>query len=317
MSDVIVNEHGSFPVQELCGYVGQERPDLLRQAFDLWGDEFPTFRIVGDQGEKPARVMLWELYRKISGGKDWPNIAQAIGDCVSWGIRNAINATQCLPILNGEFYEWHDTFPPYFYGISRVQIGGTRLGLTDGSLGVWGSRGVLQYGALAADGEGVPPYSGSLARSWGRGSGPPANFITEGKKHLVKSSSLVPGWDACCDAVKNGYGVSVASNYGFQMNADSSGFMRAQGTWNHQMAILGVDTGGDGIPPHACVFNSWGDVHGQLRDLRDPTILWPKGTLRVRPETIDAMLKQGDSFVYSMFDGFPAQKLDRSHFDLW
>lgn len=115
---------------------------------------------------------------------------------------------------------------------------------------------------------------------------------------------------------KNGHPVTVASDQGFQMEAGRSGFHEASGIWPHQMCLIGVDTGGDGIEPHGCILNSWGDLHGRIKDWRTGE-MWPLGTLRVRLEVIDRMLKQRDSFVVSAFAGFPAQPLPRSAFAMF
>lgn len=302
---------------DLCSWVGDSHPELLREAFDMWGDEVAQpLRIIGSQEPKPATVRLWDYSRKVLG-KDTPNYAQQVGDCVSFGMKNACNYVQFLPILGGEFHEYHETFPPYFYGISRVQIGGTRLGLMDGSLGVWAAKGVMQYGVLRADEQGVPQYSGSLARSWGRGSGPPTSFIDLGKKHLVKSTALVTTVEQAMEAIKNGYPVTIASNWGFKMAASSDGYFAPQGSWGHQMCLTACSSGEDGKDAYFGMLNSWGeDAHGQIIDFHNGE-KWPGGMLRVRAEYIGKMLAQGDSFSVSMFDIFPAQRLPSSAFEPW
>lgn len=416
----------------LTGWAPAQHPELLREAFDLWGEDFIEFRIVGAGEEKPPAVRLFEYTRKLLG-KDTPNYAQEIGDCfipstqvsmadgstraiedvkvgelvatpfsrskpvvrtiakqfegrlrltgpedkrtwstpdhkflvgvagsydeaewitaeeqegdsseplsttvycievdgdhaffangrpahncVSFGMKNACNYVQALPILNGEFAEYHETYPPYFYGISRVQIGGGKI-WGDGSLGTWAAAGVLKYGVLRQDFTGVPAYAGSVAKSWGK-SGPPSQFIPEAQKFLVKSAANVTTVDQAMDAIKNGYPVTIASNQGFRMTAGSDGFHAPSGSWGHQMCLIMCDSGGDGIEPHFGILNSWADVHGRIKDFRDPSIEWPVGMLRVRAKVVGSMLAQQDSFAISPFNLFPAQKLPRTAFDPW
>jgi hypothetical protein len=308
-------EINGIHIDDLCGYVGASRPELVREAFDLWGDDFHEFKLVGDVAP-PPRVMLWEFARKVLG-KDTSNYPQEIGDCVSFGAKNAIEHMQMLPILNGVRNVFKPQFPPYLYGTGRVQIGGTRLGVFDGSMGVWQAKAVMQYGTIPTDTPGCPKYSGSIARQWGRGQGPPADFLTVGKEHLVKSAALCKDVSAAIAAVKAGYPVTIASNQGFTMTPQSDGYHHPSGSWGHQMCLVGVDTGEGGGKPCCCILNSWGDVMGKVVDFRDPSIVWPVGTLRVTLEVLDSMIRQGDSFIYSLFDGFPAQPLPRDLFDLW
>lgn len=316
MSTQITNDGGTFNIEDLCGYAGVEHPHLLKEAFDLWGDEFPDFQLVGDPTPKPSQVYLFEFVRKVFG-KDTPNYAQEVGSCVGHATKNSCEYTQALPILNGLRQIFKLCFEPYLYGTGRVQIGGTRLGWQDGSMGVWAAKAVMAYGVVPADFPGLPAYGGSLDRQWGRAPGPPSQFLDAGKEHLVKSAAIVKSYDDAVDAVKSGYPVSICSDQGFEMLAGSDGYHRASGNWGHNMTLVGVDTGEDSKKPAGCILNSWSDVHGKIVDFLRPDLTWPIGTMRVHPEVIDSMIKYGDSWAYSMFDGFPSQPIPRSIFDIW
>jgi hypothetical protein len=219
---------------------------------------------------------------------------------------------QFFPIANGERKKFKAVFPPYLYGTGRVQIGGGRLGGGDGSLGVWQAKAVMQYGTVPTDTPGLPQYSGSIARQWGKRPGPPEEFLNVGKSYIVKSAALVKTWDDVVTAVTNGYPVTVASNIGFSMQPGRDGFHIQNTSWAHQMCIIGVDN--EHSEPHACILNSWGNAHGEIKDFKtnEP---WPKGSLRVRRRDVEKILREGDSFAYSSFDGFPAQHLDRDVFN--
>ena len=60
--------------------------------------------------------------------------------------------------------------------------------------------------------------------------------------------------------------------------------------------------------PWAGLLNSWGDAHGRVTDFEtgEP---WPAGTLRVTRDAVEGMLRTGECFAYSQFDGFPQQDL--------
>jgi hypothetical protein len=318
----IENQNGRFSVEELCGNSAYDRPDLFVEGYKYLGEGFyPRVIITGENVMRATqtRVMLWEVARKLLG-KDPLNYAQQVGDCVSFGAKNAIEHLQAFEIANGDAEEWHGVLPAYLYGTGRVLIGGGRL-FGDGSLGVWQAKAVMQYGFITNDmpnalGHTPPKYSGSLARQWGRGSGPPTEWVDVGKQHLIQSAVMVKTWDEAANAIFNGYPVTIASNVGFDMLPRSDGYHHYSTRWAHQMCLIGIDLGGDGVEPHGCILNSWDDVHGAITDFRTKQV-WPKGTLRVRMADIVSILQADDSFAYSKCQGLPARVLPRSMFDPW
>jgi hypothetical protein len=206
-------------------------------------------------------------------------------------------------------------FPPYFYGTSRVFVGGGLWG--DGSTGTWLQEAIKKFGALAKDEEGVPKYSGGLARQWGAGKGPPQNFVTLAKEHLVQTTAQITNAEDAANALFSGYPISVCSNRGFNMKASDDGFHAPRGTWAHAMTIIGFDDTDSSKGLYFLILNSWGDVHGQLKDFATGVNL-PVGVLRVRAEVVDGMLGYQDSFAFSQFNGFPdnSKILEKALFDL-
>jgi hypothetical protein len=318
----------TVPVDHLCGW-GAKNEDgshdavktqlLVREAFDLWGNEpgsiYQPLKIVGASGPPQAgqRSMLWEVSRKVIG-TDPLNYAQEVGDCVSFGAKNAIEYVQFYPLANGKRNKWTMVFPPYLWGTGRIFIGRNQLGRQDGSMGSWQAEAVMKYGTIPYKYEGVPEYSGQVARQWGNSPGPDQKWQDLGKQYIVKSAALVSSWEDLIAALVNGYPVTIASDVGFDMTPRSDGFNHYSTSWGHQMCIIGVDD--DASQPYACILNSWGDVHGQIKDFKTGDI-WPKGTLRVLKKDIMTILNAGESFAYSAFDGFPAQELNRDLFDVW
>lgn len=249
---------------------------------------------------------LWDFAKKVTGGH-LPNYRQEIGDCVSFGMKNVIQYLQCVQIAQGQRFEYHHVFPPYIYGVSRHNIGGDRLGNSDGSLGSWAAEGVRKYGILFADDKDVPPYSGSVATKWGSRSGPPDFTYQLAKDNLVKSTAKVTTFDEAAAAISNGYPVTVASDVGFAGNnmqgqvQNGKLWERASGSWGHQMCFIGVDMNDRSM---FCL-NSWGsDLWSNQPDGAPPGGFW------ISERDANRILGQDDSWACSQFDGFPAQKLE-------
>ena len=182
-------------------------------------------------------------------------------------------------------------------------------------MGAWVQEVVKTYGVLTTDSENVPPYSGNIAKDWGR-NGPPAAFKPVAVTHLVKTTAQCNTAADAANAILNGYPVPICSDQGFTMNAGGDGFNAPSGSWPHCMCLIGFqDHPTKGL--YFIILNNWGDVHGQLKDFDSGENL-PIGVLRVKGIVIDRMLNQGDSFIYSNFDGFPDQSdvLDKTLFDL-
>lgn len=286
------------------GWLG---PDKAKAAFAVLGPSFAKFFIMNKtRATEGKRVVHWDYSKKVNKGRHFPTFAQEIGDCVSMGAANAVNYLAAIEIAKlGDPEEYHPAFQPYIYGISRVQIGGGRLGNSDGSLGVWAADGVRKFGVLRADADGVPAYEGDIAKRWGK-SGPPDSFITIAKPHTIGNTAPVTTYPQVRDAIVNGYPITVASMQGFLMKPRvdrGKSWGVASGQWAHQMCFIGVDD--DSARPGCYVLNSWGpDAHGEPADDAPPGGFW------VDAETVERMVSQGDSFAYTQFEGFPEQALD-------
>ncbi|NDF13055.1 MAG: hypothetical protein EB060_09630 [Proteobacteria bacterium] len=296
-------------IEALQGWIPFDQRSAEDNAvFDAIVGAMPPFVIggVGSLDEQPKRVVLWDYAKKVNGGSHLPTFRQAVGDCVSMGAANAVNYLAAMEIIRlGDREKFRPAFQPFIYGISRVQIGGGRIS-GDGSVGAWAAEGVRKYGILAADEPGTPAYSGDVARTWGRKPGPPQDALAAAKPHCLKSTAQVTTYEQVRDAIANGYPVTVASNRGFQMRGvrDRGKLWGSPaGSWAHQMAFIGVDD--DSSRPGCYCLNSWGpDAHGAPVDDAPPGGFW------VDAEVVTQMVRQGDSFAFSQFDGFPAQKLN-------
>lgn len=290
------------------GWVPPEnRSRAVHLRVDVAISGMSPFYIVGAKGADDSegkRVVLWDAARKVLG-KDVPCFEQEIGDCVSMGACNALNYLQCVEILRGDQEEFQPAYQPFSYGISRVQVGGGRLS-GDGSIGAWAAEGHRRFGCLFTTDDGCPPYSGSVARQWGKRPGPPQKFLGLAVDNLLHSTALMSGYTTARQAICNGFPVTVASDQGFLMRPvvdKGKHWGKASGSWAHQMCFIGVDD--DSRRPGCYCMNSWGpNAHGKPADDA------PAGGFWVDAEVVDRMIRQQDSFAYSQFDGFPKAGLD-------
>ena len=237
-------------------------------------------------------------------------------NCVSFGMKNAMEYLQCCEILmNKDAEEFKPIFPPYLYGIGRIYIGNGQLGNEDGSLGSWMADAIVKYGIVNTQEDGLPKYSGEVAKLWGGPNGKPYldKWKSTGQKHLVKSAAPVKNWDQLVAAICNGYPCTIASNQGFQMKPDSNGFHQASGNWGHQMCVIAIDD--EYSEPYVIILNNWGDCHGELFDFNNKEKL-PVGTLRVKKNVMINMINTGECFAISNFDGFKTQNLSKELFKL-
>ena len=297
------------------GLVKGWNEELAAEAFKIVGSnprilkKLPLQMISNAAGRK---AFLYEITRKLLG-QDTKNYPQQVGDCVSFGAKNAVEYLICCEkLMKGDREKFRPIFPPYLYGTGRVYVGGNRIN-GDGSLGSWMAEAVIKYGVIPADEPGVPNYSGSIARNWGSSRSALDKWKSLGQQHPVKSAAQIRSWSELVAAIVNGYPCTVASNQGFNMEPSSDGFHRASGSWAHQMTIIGADD--EHAEPYALILNSWGDVHGHLTAFGSNQPL-PVGVLRVKRATIERMINAGETFAFSSFDGFPEQELDEALFKI-
>lgn len=291
------------PESARYGWAG---PEEVKAAAPIVAGMQP-FRIVGaapGEDNTGKNVRLWDHAIAVLG-KHIPNYAQETGDCVSFGAKNAISYLLVTQMKTGPpGLEYHENFPPYIYGISRVQIGGGRLGRGAGSVGAWAAKGVMEYGVLRSDQAGVD-YSGRLADQWGQ-KGPPKELIEKAKQFLVKTTSPIRSAAEARDALCNGYPVTIASDWGSTNMREVDGRIvaRRNTNWPHQMCLIAYD-GATGREPYFYVINSWGEsAHPK------PLQGEPAGGFWISTKDVDYITRQGDSFAFSNFDGFPARELD-------
>lgn len=259
------------------------------------------FRILQDTPEQD--VLPWQFFAQVAGQEYASHDQDGVGCCVGEGFATALEFLQAFQMKAGAAIEYKRVACESIYALSRVEVGGGRI-RGDGSVGAWAAKAVKDYGVLFREKYGdydLAAFSPDRARLWGR-NGLPDTLEATAKKYLVKTTALVRGSEEARVALANGYPVAVCSDQGFTTRRDADGFCYAKGTWNHCMAVVGYRKDRRAF----LVVNSWGDdaAAGPL------TLGQPRCSFWVKWETLDRMLRQGDSWALSAFDGFPARKID-------
>lgn len=289
---------GESPPKHLMGWLEEQ---VLEAREECESAEEP-FKVIGKPPPCPPPP-IWTLTKKINNGKHLPTLEQAIGDCVAFGVAQAgarLQVAEIVSLHQAELLKpW---YPPFIYGISRVQVGGGQID-GDGSTGAWGATAVNEYGILFNDDDDVPPYSGEIARSWGRTPGPPAKHIYTAESRPVETISRLTTIAQIRDALCNYYPVTIASSRGFRMKpVDREGFhvFVPEGTWMHQMSLIAWM---DEPFQAAYRLNSWGpDAHGTPLNDEPPGGAW----CTVECLADELRNRYTEVYSYAAFEGYPS-----------
>ena len=257
----------------------------------------------------PDDVYLWDACRKATGDLLPARDQGQVGCCVGFGTASAVEHLICVQIASGAGESYQDVAQEVVYGGSRVEIGGGRL-RGDGSVGAWAAQFVQKYGIVPRGRYGsldLTKYSEGRCRQLGD-AGLSAALEAVARDHPVKTISNVQTWDEAKAAIRNGYPVAVCSDQGFGMRRDADGFCPPQGSWAHCMALVGVC---GGKRPGGFLLNSWGPAaHTGPGGAGNPS---PAG-FWADAAVLDRMVRQGDSWAFSGFTGFPARNPEIYYF---
>lgn len=296
-------------------FTPQELYDNYRKGFSgcLWEEhvydhlmEVSKYPLFGDANKKiktSGKGKLSTPYKSVlKFDKNPYNERQTTGDCVSHGTRNACDVSRAVEIdVHGERESWIARgATEAIYGARGH--GGQGMSCSRAAEFVSKNGGIL----LRQNYKGVADftkYNGNLGAGWG-GRGLPDPVIDAANDHQIKTVSLVQTIEEARDALANGYGLAVCSNYGFSNKRDKKGVANVSGNWGHCMAWIACDD--TGSEPLFLVQNSW----GKWNDGGHPE--WgniPDGSFLIRAEVAAGMLAANGSYAFSNFDGFPLQKL--------
>lgn len=236
------------------------------------------------------------------------NERQTTGDCVSHGTRNACDVSRAVEIhVHNQKEAWLARgATEAIYGARGH--GGQGMSCARAATFVSQSGGILvrkNYPNIAD----FSKYNGNLGAGWGA-RGLPDPVINIANDHQIKTASLVTTIEEARDALANGYGLAVCSNFGFSNKRDKNGIANPSGSWAHCMAWIACDDTGN--EPLFLVQNSWGKWNDGGHPEWGPI---PDGSFLIRSNIAAEMLAQNGSYAFSNFDGFPVQKLPDYGFD--
>jgi hypothetical protein len=285
---------------------------LAEEAFAAYPEPFESVADgVAEQNNARKFAPLWLAAPTLSAGP------QQTGDCVSWGLANALHVRQWVKVASGQRGDVVSPFPPYLYGISRVQSAGGKPPC--GRAGAYPSfaiSGLKQFGFVGIDEAGTA-YNGRLADKWGC-EGPPRALIDLARKRAGGDAYPIRSVEEWRDAHCNGFTCTVAIPWtpGETYQSNGRWCIRFNGRklGAHQICSIGYD--GSTGTPYFYLFNSHGadwprgaaPMHGEPRggvwveqSAREPWAAW--------------IIKNGEVWAINDVPGFTADELDLSIFD--
>ena len=217
--------------------------------------KYPIFGDASKKIKSSGKGKLSTPYKSVlKFDKNPYNERQTTGDCVSHGTRNACDVSRAVEIdVNGEHESW------IAKGATEA-IYGARGWSGEGMSCARAAEFVSKIGGIVvrknypgiAD---FSKYNGNLGAGWGS-RGLPDKVMDLANDHQIKTASLVRTIEEARDALANGYGLAVCSNYGFSNKRDKKGISNVSGSWGHCMAWIACDD--TGSEPLFLVQNSWG-----------------------------------------------------------
>ena len=256
------------------------------------------------------------LYRAMDAacreryGKPFAPGRQLNGSCVAWGAMHAVYCAEAIEWQLGNRSE-----PPILpstesiYGGSRVEARGRPGdgakpygGWSDGSTGYAAAKWLRDWGVVYrqdyGNGIDLTTYSKDVEKIWGAfgngGRDDGGRFDAVAARTPCKHVVNVRTWDELVAAITSGFPVTIASSQGFNKTRDADGFCKAQGTWMHQMCIVGIrfqKMGGGRVG--ALILNSWGNYCDGPKWPDDQ----PDGSFWAEKKTVERILAQGDSWA--------------------
>lgn len=270
------------------------------------------------------------LYEPLIWAKpDYRRGAQGIGDCVSWGVELA-----CTLLIAKAAYKarsksrFIEASTEDKYGGARVEARGIKLGgYSDGANGSYAANFVRKWGVLQRvdyspktgnSEHDLRVYSSKKAKEWG-------NFGCGGKDDNgklddvarlmpVKTISQVHSAEECAAAIAGSKcPVTIASMYGTDMRRGAGGYCRWNGSWSHQMCLIGVRFAKDGTPEGFLCAQSWGPNVANGEHWPDSMPENIRGfTWWIPAKDVTRICQGGDSWAIGDVDGWKIDRADWS-----
>jgi hypothetical protein len=194
--------------------------------------KYPLFGDASKKINNSGKGKLSIPYKSVLKFEKNPyNERQTVGDCVSHGTRNACDVSRAVEIdINNEREDWvAKGATEAIYGARGFSGEGMSCSRAAEFVSKIGGIVVRKNYPGVAD---FSKYNGSLGAGWG-GRGLPDKVIDTANDHQIKTASLIRTVEEARDALANGYGLAVCSNYGFSNTRDKKGFAKQSGSWGH------------------------------------------------------------------------------------
>lgn len=253
-------------------------------------------------------AFLWKIHEKIAGHPWKAHNQNGTGCCVGEGFSAGVEVLTAVGIAtDGQPHELVTISASAMYALARES--GDYLGSQDGSSGADAAKALMDFGAIssedAKDDNTSGAAHGAVAKKWGR-SGLPSDLKAIAAKHKVKTVTLVRTPEEVRAAVNNGYPCPICSSVGFEGNGgfvrDAEGFCRAGGTWPHCMVIVAYRADKKAF----LVLQSW----GENQPSGPKTLDQPNCSFWITWQDCQRIVRSGESYALSQFNGYPSQKLD-------
>lgn len=301
-----------------------DRTDEQNQAHEDIVAMMPEFKIGGTRSEV-EKMFLWDFAKAVNNNEHFLVFHQESGSCVGNGGGQAVWYLSAVDqVMRGEAEVSKLPFYLYTYGKGRER-GGLR-GRGEGSFGAAQAEAEREDGNLFADTDGLPQpkmsdsygitWGSDVEMDWSDGAAIAAKWDKIAKSYIVKTTAQARSANDVRNGLMNGYPTTIASDWGGQMRPPIKGSAipvllntRAD-TWQHQMCIIGCMK----HPEFGWIYyilNSWGpNAHGKCPTGAPPGGFW------VQEKDVEYIVRQGDSFIYSGFEGFPAREIEKALFKL-
>lgn len=195
-----------------------------------------AFIPAADWQDDDRDVFLWNFEEKVTG-KVQPSWNQrSVGSCVAFGNGRAANDLLLVQsYTNKSSWPGANIATEPIYGGSRVEVGGGVLGNSDGSLGSWAAKWLIDWGVLLCkvymNKYDLTTYNEQRCREYGY-RGVPDDLEPEARLYPVKGTAMVTSGPQAWQALGNCYPIAVCSNQGFDAPL-RDGFCDARGSWAH------------------------------------------------------------------------------------
>lgn len=304
------------------------KPDYPAIERGLREEPHPVFSVSARDVLESYERKLTLLYEHLLYVRpDYRRGSQAIGSCVGWGAELAATILTAKKFHRaGRKDGFAEASTEALYGGSRCEARGRKFaGYSDGSYGYAAAKFCKEFGVVyrkdytpetGSSDDDLTVYSGRKEKEWGAygcgGKDDEGRLDAIAREFPLKTVTQCHSFeDVAASIAGSRCPVTIASNYGTNMRRDANGFCRWNGSWPHQMVLIGVRFDPDG----ALCAQSWGP-----KSASGPT--YPSDmppniagfTWWIPSDEVTRICRSGDVWAYGDVEGW---ELDNYNYDLW